>query len=106
MNSCVSCAHGPAMETTPEGSSSSLEPPDHVVALPRDTATLRSQLRDVIAILALPAVWSGRDLADFQEAVLGGLQSMMRLAWPYIRPRVRSGSGPFRTFGVREEQHS
>src|SRR2546426_836400 len=40
MNSCVSCAHEPAMETTPE----------LVVDLPSDTATLRSQLRDLSAI--------------------------------------------------------
>src|SRR5216684_542366 len=59
MNSCVSCAHGPAMETTPERSRSALEPPNHVVALPGDTATLRSQFRDLIAILALPAGGSG-----------------------------------------------
>jgi len=73
------------METTPERSSSSLEPPNHVVALPRDTATLRSQLRDLIAILALPAVWSGRDAADIPEAVLEVLSSMLRLDLAYIR---------------------
>jgi hypothetical protein len=59
------------METTPERSSSALEPPNQVVALPGDTATLSSQLRDLIAILALPAVWSGRDAVDIPEAVLG-----------------------------------
>src|SRR5437870_1747762 len=101
MNSCVSCAHGPAMETTPERSSSSLEPPDHVVALPRDTATLRSQLRDLIAILALPAVWSGRDLADIPEAVLEVLSSMLRLDLAYIRAPDPAGSGPLETVRVR-----
>src|SRR2546427_11557895 len=94
MNSCVSCAHGPAVETTPERSSSSLEPPNHVVALPRDTATLRSQLRDLIAILALPAVWSGRDAADIPEAVLEVLSSMLRLDLAYIRAPDPAGSGP------------
>src|SRR3989442_5714636 len=95
MNSCVSCAHGPAMETTPERRSSSLEPPNHVVTLPRDTATLRSQLRDLIAILALPAVWSGRDAADIPEAVLEVLSSMLRLDLAYIRAADPAGSGPF-----------
>src|SRR5713101_7064456 len=94
MNSCVSCAHGPAMETTPEGSSS-------VVALPRDTATLRSQLRDLIAILALPAVWSGRDAADTPEAVLEVLSSMLRLDLAYIRLANPTGSGPLETVRVR-----
>src|SRR5437870_2678166 len=101
MNSCVSCAHGPAMETTPERSSSSLEPPNHVAALPRDTATPRSQLRDLIAILALPAVWSGRDAADIPEAVLEVLSSMLRLDLAYIRAPDASGSGASETVRVQ-----
>ena len=94
MNSCVSCTHGPAVETTPERSSSSLEPP-------RDTATLRSQLRDLIAILALPAVWSGRDAADIPEAVLEVLSSMLRLDLAYIRAADPAGSGPLETVRVQ-----
>src|SRR2546422_6904044 len=90
MNSCVSCAHGPAMETTPE----------LVVNLPSDTATLRSQLRDLIAILALPAVWSGRDAADIPEAVLEVLSSMLRLDLAYIRAADPAGSGPLETVRV------
>jgi len=89
------------METTPERSSSSLEPQNHVVALPRDTATLRSQLRDLIAILALPAVWSGRDAADIPEAVLEVLSSMLRLDLAYIRAADPAGSGPLETVRVR-----
>src|SRR5216684_7409020 len=102
MNSCVSCAHGPAMETPPpERSSASLEPPNHVVALPGDTATLRGQLRDLIAILALPAVWSGRDAADIPEAVLEGLSSMLRLDLAYIRAADPTGSSPLETARVQ-----
>src|SRR5438128_6376338 len=94
MNSCVSCAHGLAVETTPERSSSSLEPA-------RDTATLRSQLRDLIAILALPAVWSGRDAADIPEAVLEAMSSMLRLDLAYIRVADPAGSGPLETVRVQ-----
>src|SRR5216684_1873824 len=102
MNSCVSCAHGPAMETPPpERSSASLEPPNHVVALPGDTATLRGQLRDLIAILALPAVWSGRDAADIPEAVLEVLSSMLRLDLAYVRATDPTGSGPLETARVQ-----
>ncbi len=101
MNSCVSCAPGPVMETTPERSSSSVEPPNHVVALPRDTATLRSQLRDLVAILALPAVWSGRDAADIPEAVLEVLSSMLRLDLAYIGAADLTGSGPLETARVQ-----
>src|SRR5216683_2031663 len=101
MNSCVSCAHGPAMETTPERSRSAFEPPNHVVALPGDTATLRSQFRDLIAILALPAVWSGRDAADIREAVLEALSSMLRLDLAYIRVADPGGSGPVETARVQ-----
>jgi len=88
------------METTPERSSSSLEPPNHVVALPRDTAILRSQLRDLIAILALPAVWSGQDAAGIREAVIEVLSSMLRLDLAYIRAADPAGSGPLETVRV------
>jgi PAS domain S-box-containing protein len=81
------------METAPDRSSASLEPPNHVVALPGDTGILRSQLRDLIAILALPAVWSGRDAADIPDAVLEALSSMLRLDLAYIRAADPAGSG-------------
>jgi PAS domain S-box-containing protein len=72
-----------------------------VVALPADTATLRSQFRDFIAILALPAVWSGRDAADLPEAVLEVLSSMLRLDLAYIRAADPAGSGPLETARVQ-----
>ena len=89
------------METTPDRSRSALEPPNQVVALPGDTATLRSQLRDLIAILALPAVWSGRDAVDIPEAVLEALSSMLRLDLAYIRAADPAGSGPVETARVQ-----
>src|SRR5260370_336698 len=100
MNSCVSCAHGAAMERTPERSSSSLEPPNHL-ALPRDTATLRSQLRDLTAILALPSMWSGRDAAHSAEALVDVLSSMLRLDLAYMRAADPAGSGPLETVRVQ-----
>jgi len=89
------------METTPEKSSSSLEPLDRVVALSTDTATIRSQLRDLIAILALPAVWSGLNAADIPEAVLEVLSSMLRLDLAYIRAADPAGSSPLETVRVQ-----
>jgi len=89
------------METTPEEISSSLEPPNHVVALSTDIATLRSQLRDLIAILALPAVWSGRDAADIPEAVLEVLSNMLRLDLAYIRAADPAGSSSLETARVQ-----
>jgi PAS domain S-box-containing protein len=89
------------MDTSPERSSSALEPPNHVVAVPGETATLRSQLRDLIGILALPAVWSGRDAADIREAVLEALSSMLRLDLAYIRVADAGGSGPVETARVQ-----
>jgi PAS domain S-box-containing protein len=89
------------METTPDRSSASLESPNQVVALPGDTATLRSQLRDLIAILALPAVWSGRDAVDIPDAVLEVLSSMLRLDLAYIRAADPTGSGPVETARVQ-----
>jgi len=89
------------METAPERSSFSVERPNPVVALPEDTATLRSQLRDLTAILALPAVWSGRDAADIPDAVLEVLSSMLRLDLAYIRAADPTGSGPLETARVQ-----
>jgi len=89
------------METTPDRSRSSLESPNQVVALPGDTETLRSQLRDLIAILALPAAWSGRDAVDIPEAVLEALSSMLRLDLAYIRAADPAGSGPVETARVQ-----
>jgi PAS domain S-box-containing protein len=88
------------METFPERSSS-LEPPNHVDALPRDAATLRSQLCDLIAILALSAVWRGRDAADIREAVLEALSSMLRLDLAYIRAADPAGSVPLEAARVQ-----
>jgi PAS domain S-box-containing protein len=89
------------MEPTPDLSSSAFEPPNHLVVLPGDTATLRSQLCELIAILALPAVWSGRDAADIPEAVLEALSSMLRLDLAYIRTADRAGGGPVETARVQ-----
>jgi PAS domain S-box-containing protein len=71
------------------------------MALPGDTTTLRSQLRDLIAVLALPTVWSGRDAADIPEAVLEVLSSMLRLDLAYIRAADPAGSGPLETARVQ-----
>ena len=82
------------MEIAPERSNASAAPPDpgwHPVA---DTATLRSQLGDLVAILALPAVWSGRDAAGISEALLEVLSSMLRLDLAYVRVGNPAGSRP------------
>ena len=101
MNSCVSYAHGPAMDLAPDRNDSSVEPVDHARAIARDTATLRSQLRDLIAILALPELWSGRDAAHIAEALPDVLSSMLRLDLAYIRAPDPSGSGPSETVRVQ-----
>src|SRR3989442_6505899 len=82
------------METTPESSGSSLEPPHHLVAF-------RTQLRDLTAILALPAVWSGRGAADIREALLEVLSSMLRLHLGFIPAARPSGVRLFETVCVR-----
>src|SRR3989441_9389457 len=101
MNSCVSYAHGPAMDLAPDRNDSSVEPVDHPRAIARDTAILRSQLRDLIAILALPALWSGQDAAHIAEALLDVLSSMLRLDLAYIRAPDPPGSGPSETVRVQ-----
>src|SRR6058998_554825 len=93
MSSCASYAPEPAMEIAPERSHASIEP-DHGMAPVADTATLRSQLGDLVAILALPAVWSGRDAAGISEALLEVLSSMLRLDLAYVRVGNPAGSRP------------
>jgi PAS domain S-box-containing protein len=89
------------MDTTPERSRSWLEPPPHAVAVSTDTASLHNQLRDLVAILALPAVWSGREAADIGEAVVEVLSSMLRLDLAYLRSADPAGSGPLEAARVR-----
>jgi PAS domain S-box-containing protein len=89
------------MDLAPDRSDSSAEPVDHAGVIARDTATLRSQLRDLIAILALPELWSGRDAAHIAEALPDVLSSMLRLDLAYIQAADPSESGPSETVRVQ-----
>jgi len=72
------------------------------VALAGDTATLRSQLRDLIAILALPAGVERPGRADIPEAVLEVLSSMLRSIWPTSGCRTRPVAAHWRRFACEK----
>jgi signal transduction histidine kinase len=70
------------------------EAPDAVSIEPWDQVrVLQAQVRDLAALLALPAVWRGRDAAAIAESLLDALVSILRLDIAYIR-LVDPGGGP------------
>ena len=80
------------MRQEPERDNFPLESADLTVAAPGDAAALRSHLRDLVALFALPAMWSGWDAARVVEALLDVLSSMLRLDLAYIRATDQAGS--------------
>ena len=82
------------MEHAPELPDFSLEPADHTGAPPGEAGALWRQLRDLVALLALPAVWSGRDAPHIAEALLDVLLSMLRLDLALLRATDLAGSDP------------
>lgn len=88
------------MDQEPERGNFSLEPADQAVGSPGDAVALRSHLRDVVALLALPAVWSGWDAAHIVGALVDVLSSMLRLDLAYIRATDPASDSPLETARV------
>jgi PAS domain S-box-containing protein len=58
----------------------------HTLTGPEDEVRrLQGCLGDLISVMALPALWSGRDAAAITTAVLEGLVGMLRLDFAYAR---------------------
>jgi PAS domain S-box-containing protein len=87
------------MEKGPEGSQEST---DRAGEFPAETADLRKQLRDLVAMLVLPAVWSGRDTSRILEALLDVLRSMLRLDVAYVRAQDPANGGNLEIARVQE----
>jgi signal transduction histidine kinase len=59
-----------------------------------DVAALQRQIRDVAALLALPAMWRGRDLPFIAGSLLDALVSLLRLDVAYLRLDDPAGGPP------------
>ncbi len=59
-----------------------------------ETKTLRRCVRDLVAISALPAVWTGYDPPHIAESLAEVLMSALRADFIYIRVRGRSDEAP------------
>ncbi|MEX2281492.1 MAG: HAMP domain-containing sensor histidine kinase [Gemmatimonadota bacterium] len=59
-----------------------------------DVPALQRQIRDVAALLALPAMWRGRDLPFIAVSLLDALVSLLRLDFAYLRLDNPAGGPP------------
>src|SRR5260370_14501069 len=59
---------------------------------PIEERLLRRGIRDLVAISAIPAVWSGKQPADVAEGLADLLLSTLRVAFAYVRLRLPDGS--------------
>jgi signal transduction histidine kinase len=69
------------------------DPPERVsAALGTDEVqSLQAHLRDVAALLALPGVWRGREVAFIAASLLDALVSLLRVDVAYLRVESRAG---------------
>jgi signal transduction histidine kinase len=69
------------------------DPPERVSAVPGsdEVQSLQAHLRDVAAILALPGVWRGREVAFIAASLLDALVSLLRVDVAYLRVESRAG---------------
>jgi DNA-binding CsgD family transcriptional regulator len=64
-----------------------------------DSSTIdRRQLRDLAALLALPAMWVGHSPADITEGLLGVVFGMLRLECGYVRFDDADGGAPLESW--------
>ena len=55
---------------------------------------LRSQIRDLAALLALPGMWRGREVSFIASNLLEALVSLLRLDFAYLRSEDPAGGPP------------
>src|SRR5579859_5979233 len=55
---------------------------------------LRRCINDLASVLALPALWSGREASDIARTLLDVLPGMLRLDLLYVRLEVPAGEAP------------
>lgn len=58
---------------------------------PIEERLLRRSIRDLVAMSAIPAVWSGKQPVDVAEGLADLLLSTLRLAFAYVRLRLPDG---------------
>jgi C4-dicarboxylate-specific signal transduction histidine kinase len=65
---------------------------------------LQRCLNDLISVLALPAIWSGRDPSQIVRTLLDALLSMLRLDFVYVRLKDPVGGAPIEMVRVAQSQ--
>ena len=63
---------------------------------------LQRCLNDLISVLALPAMWSGRDASQIARTLLDALLSMLRLDFVYVRLKDPVGEAPIEMVRVAQ----
>jgi PAS domain S-box-containing protein len=65
---------------------------------------LQRCLNDLVSVLALPAMWSGRDPSQIVRTLLDALLSMLRLDLAYVRLKDPVGGAPIEMVRVPQSQ--
>ena len=61
-----------------------------------EISRLRGCINDLISVLAIPAMWSGQELAQIVGTLLDALLGMLRLDFAYARLKVFDRRGAHR----------
>ncbi len=67
---------------------------------------LQSCINDLISVLALPAIWSGRESSQILRTLLDVLVTMLRLEFAYARLSEASGDAPIEVVRSGERPHA
>ena len=71
---------------------------------PDEIKDLQSCINDLISLLALPAIWSGRDSARLVSTLLDALVGMLRLDFAYVRLMDSTGREPIEMVVLAERR--
>lgn len=66
---------------------------------------LRGCINDLVSLLALPALWSGRKPSQIIETLLDALLGMLRLDFIYARLNDTAGDLPFEAVRIAQRTH-
>ena len=71
-----------------------------------ETRQLRASMNDLLSLLALPAMWSGRQPVQIVESLLDSLLGMLRLDFTYARLNASEGGLPIEALRIAQRQPS
>jgi PAS domain S-box-containing protein len=71
---------------------------------PDEIKRLQRCINDLISVLALPAIWSGRDPLQVVHSLLDALLRMLQLDFVYVKLKKPEGEAPMQHLRVAESQ--